>query len=238
MINIYSIQNDTLNSSVSESDLETQIQSSEITISLEGITATEDILKIFFKASLTSSEKVLLDALVSAHDGIPSKQIETVNMIASIAEGGKQKSDRGFIFTADKAVDISTPSLTVKDYLITESLQIKGGILQTSTSHIQDSCSMEIVDTAYLYAGSWYPATPIEAGIVGTEGLTWAQVVPSGVSLHHYLKDFPVSKEGRTIIKNNAITTTPLNGLTLRVTYVAIGIESDVLCNVGIVAYI
>lgn len=148
----------------------------------------------------------------------------------NIPEGGKKKTDRGFTFVAAAGVKTS------KDYLITEDLQIKGGVLSCEDNNVLDSVDMEIVDTQYLWAGQWYPATPTEAGIVGVEGLSWAQVVPTGVSLHHYIKDFPVNKDGKTNIKNDAITTTPLNGLTIRVSYDSKG-TVDVPCNVGIVAY-
>jgi hypothetical protein len=155
---------------------------------------------------------------------------EVIVTSPKIPEGGKRKSDRGFTFTAIAGQKTSA------DFLITEDLQIKGGILICLQNHIFDNVDMEIVDTSFLYAGDWYPSTPTEAGISNVEGLTWAQVVPTGVSLHHYLKGFPVSKDGATQIKNSAITDTPLNGLTIRVSYDSKG-AIDVPCNVGIVAY-
>lgn len=150
--------------------------------------------------------------------------------VTNLAEGGLKKSDRGMTFTA------IARETTTADYLITEDLQIKGGVLYSEDAHIFDSVSMEIVDTAFTYAGDWYPATPTEAGIPGVSGYTWAQIVPTGVSLHHYLKNFPVNPEGKSNIKNDAITDTPLNGLTIRITYHSEG-DTDVKCNVGVVAY-
>ena len=143
-----------------------------------------------------------------------------------MAEGGLKKSDRGLTFTAIAG------ATTTADYEIDEDLQIKGGVLYTTASHIFDSVAMEIVDVDYLHAGDWYPATPTEAGIAGVGGLTWAQVVPTGVSLHHYLKGVPVSTDGISKIKNEAITNTPLNGLVIRVSYTSNGLV-DVKCNVG-----
>lgn len=43
-----------------------------------------------------------------------------------------------------------------------------------------------LVDKAFLYAGTLYPATPTEAGIPGVEGLAWADVQPNGVELGDY----------------------------------------------------
>jgi len=141
-----------------------------------------------------------------------------------MAEGGLRKSDRGLSFTATKN------ATTTADYLITEDLQIKGGLLLTENNKIFDSVGMEIVDTTYMYAGQWYPAEY-------APGVPWSVALPNGVPLHAYIKDYPVSKDGITHITNEAITTTPLNGLTIRITYTSTGTVDDVLCNVGILAY-
>ena len=154
---------------------------------------------------------------------------ESIETVPQLPEGGKRKADRGFSF--DAAAGVSTSA----DYIIDEDLQIKGGILNCENNHIKDSVKMEILDYQFLYVGLWYPNTPTEAGIEGVEGLTWQQVTPDGVSLHDYLREFPVSKDGVTKIKNEAITTTPLNGLKIRITYNSQG-ATLVPCHVGIVA--
>jgi len=142
----------------------------------------------------------------------------------TMAEGGKRKSDRGMSFTATKN------STTTADYLITEDLQIKGGVLITENNKIFDQIGMDIVDTTYLYAGVWYPAEY-------APGVPWSVAAPNGVPLHSYIKDFPVMTDGKTFIDNDAITTTPLNGLTIRIIYKSTGTVDDVKCNIGILAY-
>jgi hypothetical protein len=141
-----------------------------------------------------------------------------------MTEGGLRKSDRGLSFIATKN------TTTTADYLITEDLQIKGGILSTDTNEILDQVGMEIVDTAYMYAGDWYPAEY-------AAGVPWSAALPTGVPLHAYIKDYPVSKDGITHINNEAITNTALNGLTIRISYKSTGTIDDVNCNVGILAY-
>lgn len=48
---------------------------------------------------------------------------------------------------------------------------------------------VSLVDITFVYAGILYPATPIEAGIPGTEGLSWADVMPTGVVLGSFHDD-------------------------------------------------
>lgn len=82
----------------------------------------------------------------------------------------------------------------------------------------------------------------IKGGVIYTEdshifdSVSMEIITTEGDSLHHYLKDFPVSKDGISKIKNGSITNAPLNGLIMRVTYKSNGL-SDVKCNVGVVAY-
>ena len=222
MIKTYSIVTDTVNNKLDNLALCKAIQDSTIAIALKTIGTVGDIINIEFKSAITTAEHTTLTALVEAHDGEPVEEIVTTHTISDIPEGGKKKTDRGFTFTATNSVT------TTHDYVITEDLQIKGGLLQSVDQECQDSIGMALVDTAYTYAGLWYPADD--------EGTAWSVSEPDGYILHHYLKDFPVSIEGRTSIKNDAITTTPLNGLTVRITYKSTG-TTDVKCNVGIVAY-
>lgn len=231
MNHTYSVSNDTANGAVNTGSLYQEIGSSSITIALESISYSGDSLDIKFKASISVAEKAALDVLVLAHDGKPIKDIEQIEMKPLLAEGGKRKSDRGISFTAIK------DATTTADYLITEDLQIKGGVLITEGNEIFDTVGMEIIDTTYMYAGSWYPATPFLAGIPVPDTYTWDQVAPTGVALHAYIKDFPVMPSGETYINNEAITTTPLNGLTIRISYTSTGTVNDVKCNVGILAY-
>lgn len=59
--------------------------------------------------------------------------------------------------------------------------------------------SVRLVDEDFLYAGveGFYPATPFEAGIPGTEGMSWADIMPDGVELGSYTDPaMPVENQG------------------------------------------
>jgi hypothetical protein len=57
--------------------------------------------------------------------------------------------------------------------------------------------SVDVIDKDFKYAGLAYPATPAEAGIPGTEGLSWADVMPDGVEMGSYVdKDLAVEFQG------------------------------------------
>jgi hypothetical protein len=226
----YDIPTETPNKKVDSGALIEEIRESAITIAVDSVVAMDNDLTINFKASLSSEEQTMLDGLVGAHTGEPIDEPDTIQMKPLLAEGGKRKSDRGISFVATQG------TTTTADYLITEDLQIKGGVLVTDNNEIMDTVGMEIVDTTYMHAGDWYPSEPFLAGIPVPEGTPWSAVAPTGVSLHAYIKDFPVMKSGETFINNEAITVTPLNGLTIRITYTSTG-SVDVNCNIGILAY-
>ena len=172
----YAIPESRLSSYAESEDVLSAVMSGDITISLDGVNdLPEKIIMV----------KTLLGNAITTS--------------SVLSEGGLKRSDRGFHFTAYHG------STTTEDYLITEDLQIKGGVIYSDNNHIFDSVSMEIMTT-------------------------------EGVSLHYYLKDFPVSKDGISKIKNGSITNVPLNGLIMRVTYKSEGI-TDVKCNIGVVAY-
>lgn len=218
----YTISTDITAGAVDTDRLKLDIEQSTITIQVVSISTSGDTLSISFKTDISTAEETALDAVVLAHSGIALERYEHIYTRPEMPEGGKKKSDRGFSFTVTAGQSASA------DYAVTEDLQIKGGVLHCNNPDIHDSCSMEIVDTAYMWAGVWYPAD--------YQGIPWATAAPNGVSLHHYLKDFPIDPSGTTKVKNEAITTTPLNGLVVRVTYNSKG-NTDVKCNVGIVAY-
>lgn len=48
---------------------------------------------------------------------------------------------------------------------------------------------VQMIDVEFVYAGLAYPATPIEAGIPDTEGLSWADIMPDGVILGSYVDE-------------------------------------------------
>jgi hypothetical protein len=219
----YSVANDTLNGLVDSGRLLEEIRESSITIAVDTISVSSDALTVNFKAALSAQEQTTLDALVAAHTGEELEEQNIIEMKPILAEGGKRKTDIGFRFT------VPAGTTYTYDYLVVSDLQIKGGVMYSDNQHIHDHVSLEIVDTDFLYAGEWYPAEY-------APGVPWSVALPSGVPLHMYVGTFPVDINGESRFDNDAITTTPLNGLTIRVTYKSYG-ASDVNCNVGIVAY-
>lgn len=218
---IFSISNDMTNG-VGDS-LESEIRNSSIATALESISVIEDVLTILFKADLSAGDTTILNNLISNHSGNDIGEEVIIKYQESLPEGGKRKTDRGFKFT------VPAGTTYTYDYLVTNNLQIKGGVMYTDENNIADSVSLEIVDTGFIHAGEWYPSEY-------AEGVPWSAVLPSGVPLHMYVGNFPVSKDGITKFNNDSITVTPLNGLTIRTTYKSHGV-ADVICNVGIVAY-
>ena len=67
----YSISGDTLNGIVDSSRLTQDIQSAAITIALDRIDTSGDVLDIWFKTAITEGEETVLDAVVAAHTGEP-----------------------------------------------------------------------------------------------------------------------------------------------------------------------
>lgn len=65
----YSISNDTLNGIISTNKLHSEIIDSNISIALNYINTSGDNCDIWFKDELSSGDKILLDGIVSGHDG-------------------------------------------------------------------------------------------------------------------------------------------------------------------------
>lgn len=70
----YSIANDTLNGEASASKLEDEIRDSSIVVALDSVLVinSTDLLRITFKATLSTADQTTLDGIVAAHDGVPS----------------------------------------------------------------------------------------------------------------------------------------------------------------------
>jgi len=66
---IYSVSADTLNGRVNTVTLTQEIANAVITIALDHINVSDDVLNIWFKAAITPAEESELDAIVADHDG-------------------------------------------------------------------------------------------------------------------------------------------------------------------------
>lgn len=67
----YSISTDTANATVDLPKLETEITSSSITASFDKLLTDADALEVHFDVALDTSDKTILDGIISGHDGIP-----------------------------------------------------------------------------------------------------------------------------------------------------------------------
>ena len=84
----YSIAADMPGGAVNPSNLQSEIQNSDITISLDGINTSGDVLDIVFNDALPAADKTLLDGdatgpaggLLAAHDNGPTVDIQLVDL--------------------------------------------------------------------------------------------------------------------------------------------------------------
>jgi len=73
----YSIVNDFPNKKVSIDRLTQEIQKSPIVIAIDYLNKSGDICDIYFKDSLTAGDNLILDGIISVHDGTPLENPET-----------------------------------------------------------------------------------------------------------------------------------------------------------------
>jgi hypothetical protein len=90
------------NGQVSSDRLTQEIQNSDITIALDHIDTLGDLCQISFKAPLSNSEIVILNAIVAAHDGAPLPQniVSVVKLMGSSGEV-KQNEDNHLLIAAE-----------------------------------------------------------------------------------------------------------------------------------------
>lgn len=132
------------------------------------------------------------------------------------------RNDDAYEFAATEA------GATIHEHLFQADTYLFGGALivagVTALECQGDYVSMLIVDKDYLYAGVLYPATPAEAGIPGTEGLTWAQVMPNGVVLREHVKKKYIDVSGtagRLYIESKSGPALVPAGVYMRTTFMA-----------------
>ncbi len=75
MIYTYSTINDTKNSKLNLSDLMSEIEQSSIVKSISRMFTDSDVLSLEFSADLQAEEKVVLDAVIGAHEGNPKVEV-------------------------------------------------------------------------------------------------------------------------------------------------------------------
>jgi len=67
----YSIVNDTLNGLFSGGTLEKKLREATITIALESVSTSADVITAVFKAALSTEEETELAGIIAAHTGMP-----------------------------------------------------------------------------------------------------------------------------------------------------------------------
>lgn len=69
---VYSVADDTLNGSVDVSALQTQVnENTSITIAVDHINSTGDVIDVYMSAELSGGEETELESTIAAHDGTP-----------------------------------------------------------------------------------------------------------------------------------------------------------------------
>ena len=117
-------------------------------------------------------------------------------------------------------------SVSFIDYKLTEMMWMSGVKIILEGHVSGDVLNFNIVDKEFIYAGILYPPTPIEAGIPGTEGLTWAQVTPNGVHLENFGEDINVITDRQDQGKEEAGYWAELPaGLYVEIKYTSTGID-------------
>jgi len=118
-----------------------------------------------------------------------SNKAGEINVITSI-----EKPDKDLVLASDDQPfigNVCTLSLYVPGNLgDLGTRQIAGGYVFTDKYYFGDRASKcALLDKDYSYAGSLYPATPLEAGVPNSEGLAWSEVYPDGFVLGTYTDD-------------------------------------------------
>lgn len=137
---------------VNVSNLEKEIQTSSITVALDGISLTGTDLQITFKAALSSAENDTLDALVTAHDAsIPSPKdplvVELDGTKTPTIQTTPFTSTGGFRFRgASFSGDVSANSTQDIDYEITQERWINGGRAIIDNIGEDDTVTFQVVD--------------------------------------------------------------------------------------------
>ena len=77
----YSIANDTLNGTVDTLKLKEAVEASSIVPTLNTVNTDDDVLDIVFDSALSGAEQTTLTGIVNAHDGIPTPQTATPQLV-------------------------------------------------------------------------------------------------------------------------------------------------------------
>lgn len=162
MIKTYTISTDTLNAKVDLESLETAIQDSTITIAIDLMDVTGDILTITFKAVIATSEHTTLTGIVNAHTGVEVTQPDTevdiegrqVTRVAAAKKGWAyiahffefETSKDGSLFCEDWSGTVN-PAFSMSFHKSDGTSIVDEGSYADKQAHIDAEC----VETKVLY---------------------------------------------------------------------------------------
>lgn len=146
----YSIINDTMNAKLNSNDLNDEIQVSDITIALDYINASGDVLDIYFKDALTSEQQTTLIGIINVHEGSPVIIQEPQYASNKAMEVAQVYGDPGNspFWIADPEI-MTAGQTTFVDFEITTELELKGGIygiLNFDDIHKDDYIEASLID--------------------------------------------------------------------------------------------
>ncbi len=194
---------DTANNKVAHDALDLEIQQ-EAGLTIKLLSSSDDGTNI----TLTFAAPVPAIEKSTYLDSIISAHTgETLEYAEKIEEvitfGGKKVANEGFSFTA------TAGQITTYNYKFNYHILVGQGFMHTENQHIKDNITLELTDVDNVLG---YGA---------------------GFVLHAYCREYPVSPNGTTVIKNKAYTESDLKYLYMVVKYESFG-TTDVDCNCGI----
>lgn len=138
----------------------------------------------------------------------------------------------GFKSIANKSEDGIQPKTTNLDFELFEDRYINGVRMILKNHTFEDSVYFEIIDKEFYFAGTLYPATPYEAGVPVPENIPWSAIMPDGMILNRFGKDWQLSEEsdqGRELLKYPAKI---FSQMTIRIVFKTYSTEDVIVkCN-------
>lgn len=197
-------------SPVSVDRLTQEIQSSAIVTALDHISTVDSALSIFFKDNLSNTDKTTLDSIVSDHNGQPLDSNVPAKVVQVLGQDTFSIWTQGVLFTAVAS------QTTFFDYLLTELVFARGGVL----------CSFNAVP------GDWISVNVIDKdNVIGLGGTPDNPTI-----LSEYIPKWYVMP-GQNIIEDISLSSAIPPGLYFRFTYHSLG-ESNTIVASNLLTYV
>lgn len=151
----YSIINDTLNSKVNLTDLQTEINGSNIVETLQTLSTEEDILAVEFNDTLSEADEATLVALISSHEGLPTseeitpQEVKIVEEVASAPFASKQLATGQKLFKRVHGLFETIPANSAGTVRFTVPyMQAKINALEIIGASLGDHANFNVYDNA------------------------------------------------------------------------------------------